>query len=139
MHEQLDLGDQRHTARHRSLNRRRVDRYAGRNGDQVEVGKRFRGKAAGKQLGFRHRRTQHVDIGRRRPAVDDAHAGALARKPARHRQPGFTEADDEDAFAGEVHDQRIFSVDRPTSTSMMVMIQKRTTTWVSFQPPSSKW
>jgi hypothetical protein len=35
--------------------------------------------------------------------------------------------------------QRSFRVDRPTSTSMMVMIQKRTTTCVSFQPPSSKW
>ena len=33
--------------------------------------------------------------------------------------------------------QRIFSVDSPISTRMMVMIQKRTTTWVSFQPPSS--
>ena len=32
-----------------------------------------------------------------------------------------------------------FSVDRPNSTSMMVMIQKRTTTCVSFQPCSSKW
>mgnify|MGYP006142415379 CR=1 FL=1 len=29
------------------------------------------------------------------------------------------------------------SVDRPKSTSIMVMIQKRTTTWLSFQPSSS--
>jgi len=30
-----------------------------------------------------------------------------------------------------------FSVDSPNSTSIMVMIQKRTTTWLSFQPSSS--
>ena len=30
-----------------------------------------------------------------------------------------------------------FSVDKPTSTSIMVIIQKRTTTWFSFQPLSS--
>jgi hypothetical protein len=34
---------------------------------------------------------------------------------------------------------RIFSVDSPNSTSRMVMIQKRTTTCVSFQPVCSKW
>jgi hypothetical protein len=30
-----------------------------------------------------------------------------------------------------------FNVDKPTSTSIMVMIQKRTTTWFSFQPFNS--
>ena len=33
--------------------------------------------------------------------------------------------------------QRSFSVDSPTRTSIMVMIQKRTTTWFSFQPFNS--
>ena len=33
--------------------------------------------------------------------------------------------------------QRSFSVDRPTRTSIIVMIQKRTTTWFSFQPFNS--
>jgi len=33
--------------------------------------------------------------------------------------------------------QRSFSEDRPTRTSIIVMIQKRTTTWFSFQPFSS--
>ncbi len=32
-----------------------------------------------------------------------------------------------------------FKVDRPTRHNSMVMIQKRTTTWVSFQPLFSKW
>ena len=33
--------------------------------------------------------------------------------------------------------QRSFSVDKPKSTSIIVMIQKRTTTWFSFQPFNS--
>ena len=33
--------------------------------------------------------------------------------------------------------QRSFSVDRPKRTSIIVMIQKRTTTWFSFQPFNS--
>jgi hypothetical protein len=33
--------------------------------------------------------------------------------------------------------QRSFSVDSPTSTSIIVMIQNRTTTWFSFQPFNS--
>ena len=36
-----------------------------------------------------------------------------------------------------VDHQRSFSVDKPTRTSIIVMIQKRTTTWFSFQPLSS--
>ena len=32
---------------------------------------------------------------------------------------------------------RSFSVERPTRTSIIVMIQKRTTTWFSFQPFNS--
>ena len=33
--------------------------------------------------------------------------------------------------------QRSFSVERPTRTSIIVMIQNRTTTWFSFQPFNS--
>ena len=36
-------------------------------------------------------------------------------------------------------DYRNFKLDKPTNTNKIVMIQKRTTTWVSRQPPSSKW
>ena len=42
------------------------------------------------------------------------------------------------AIAHELdHLQRSFSEDRPTRTSIIVMIQKRTTTWFSFQPFNS--
>ena len=69
--------------------------------------------------------------------VGDAHSRTLPGAPLRHRQPGFAEAEDENKFAVQAH--RIFIVESPNSTSMMVMIQKRTTTCVSFQPESSKW
>ena len=45
-------------------------------------------------------------------------------------------------FAGQVcfvFVHRNFRVDRPTRHKSMVMIQKRTTTWVSFHPDFSKW
>jgi len=35
------------------------------------------------------------------------------------------------------HSQRSLSVESPKSTSIIVMIQKRTTTWFSFQPFNS--
>ena len=57
--------------------------------------------------------------------------------PHRRRQPRFAEAEHEDKFSAQFH-YLIFSVERPNSTSKIVMIQKRTTTCVSFQPVCSK-
>ena len=37
----------------------------------------------------------------------------------------------------DLQHQRSFNVESPTSTSIIVMIQKRTTTWFSFQPFNS--
>ena len=51
---------------------------------------------------------------------------------------GLGETEHEDVARFESDHQRSFSVESPNSTSRMVMIQKRTTTCVSFQPPSSK-
>jgi hypothetical protein len=72
---------------------------------------------------------------------------SVAPRPPTQRaiaSPDSPEAEHEDGVVGEVGatssgQHRIFSVDRPTSTSMIVMIQKRTTTWFSFHPDSSKW
>ena len=84
-------------------------------------------------LQARYERTK----GRRRAAVDHAQVRATQGAPACHRQARFTQADHQHTFSGQgAH--LSFRVDRPNSTSMMVMIQNRTTTWVSFQPPSSK-
>ena len=84
------------------------------------------------------------------PAVGDAHLAAFALDPARHREPGVAEPQDQHAPARQRRRcrarqqlERRFAhhlslrVDRPKSTSIMVMIQKRTTTWLSFQPSSS--
>src|SRR5204862_7820731 len=85
-----------------------------------------------------------------RARVGDAHPGAAALAPARDREAGVAETEDEQPLAGE-RDARgpgqelecglahhlSLSVERPKSTSIMVMIQKRTTTWLSFQPSSS--
>ena len=65
--------------------------------------------------------------------IGDAHRPAFAHQPAHDRETAFAESEHQRAH------QRTFNVERPISTSMMVMIQKRTTTWFSFQPESSKW
>ena len=70
-------------------------------------------KIVGDELRIRQRRTQLLQPRRRRARVGHAHARALARTPARHRQPGFAEAEDQDVFAGEVHDALL----RPSGSS----------------------
>jgi hypothetical protein len=64
--------------------------------------------------------------------VPDAHLVALAGAPARHRQAGGAESENE----GDAH--RSFRLARPIRQSSMVTIQKRTTTCVSCQPDFSK-
>ena len=70
--------------------------------------------------------------------VGHAHARAATGQPLRHREPGFAEPQYQCEFAFVVH-QRSLRVDRPTRTRIIVTIQKRTTTLVSFQPFCSKW
>src|SRR5690606_39697510 len=75
--------------------------------------------------------------------VRHAQGRTLPRAPARGSHAGLAQSKDQDArrigakgLGTTVH--RNFKVERPISTSIMLMIQKRTTTWVSFQPPTSK-
>ena len=70
--------------------------------------------------------------------VGHRHPRALAQAPARHRQAGNSQAQDENGLVFQ-RGHRSFNVDRPTRHSSMVTIQKRTTTCVSFQPFFSKW
>ena len=75
-------------------------------------------------------------------------------QPAGHRETAVAESEDECAGGRSLRAARCgasllgaarrgahrsFSVDKPTSTSIMLMIQNRTTTCVSFQPDNSKW
>src|SRR5690606_27070708 len=90
-----------------------------------------------------------------RAAIDHEHALAEPGEVANGRKPGLAEPDDErsatrrsshllrrpaSAFAlHHDHHQRIFRLARPTSTRVTVVIQKRTMTFGSAQPLSSKW
>ena len=103
---------------------------------QLDAVEHLGAEIAGDDLGQRRVRTQRVQPGRGGAAVGHAHTRPAQRAPARHRETGLTEPEDENVFARKFA-HRSFSVDSPNSTSMMVMIQKRTTTWVSFQPLSS--
>ena len=95
---------------------------------------------AGDEPRLRQVFSQRRQLRRALPRVGHRHPGTATRAPARHRQPGRTEAEDEDVLAGEVFHigHRSFRVDRPSRHSSMVMIQKRTTTCDSFQPTFSK-
>ena len=140
--EEFDFGNHRQATRQSLLHHGFRERDAGRNGDEFDPFKQGHEKRARQQLRRGDGGAQRGDVGRIRPAVGNPQASPLSRQPARHRQPGFAKAENEDGFALEHHftfhgSQRIFRVDKPTSTSMMVMIQNRTTTLVSFQPPSS--
>ena len=72
--------------------------------------------------------------------VNHRHLGSLQDAPTHHGQAGVTQAQYQDVMVLQHgHVQRNFRVDKPTKHNNMVMIQKRTTTWVSFQPDFSKW
>ena len=86
-------------------------------------------------------------IGSRRvlARVRDAHLEALAVQVACSRKPGATKPQHQGAGAGGKRSQwlerlghRSFNVARPSSTRITVMIQKRTMTFGSAQPVSSK-
>src|SRR5205085_6658757 len=80
---------------------------------------------------------QRVQLRRRFARVDHRHLRARCGAPARHCEAGGTATEDEDVLVLHVH--RNFNVERPTRHSSIVMIQKRITTCVSFQPVFSKW
>ena len=97
---------------------------------------------AAQPLGRGHVLRQGLRLGRLLARIPHRHGGPPARAPARHRQPGLTEAENEHVETGEllhVSSQRSFKLARPMRHSSMVMIQKRTTTCVSVQPFFSKW
>ena len=91
-------------------------------------------------------RCMGVQIGQARwfsAGVHHPHPSALRAAPTRHGQARLAQAQHQHGLVLQggglrgVH--RSFKVDRPIRHSSMVMIQKRTTTWVSFQPDFSKW
>ncbi|KAG1434920.1 hypothetical protein G6F57_021365 [Rhizopus arrhizus] len=93
-------------------------------------------------IALRQRIAQRRQSARLGARVGHAQAGAQAGAPASGGDTRLAQSEDQDerrVSAGGFHRiHRNFSVERPISTSIMLMIQKRTTTWVSFQPPTSK-
>src|SRR5262249_31429587 len=85
------------------------------------------------ELDVRELGTQRCELRRIVARIGHAHGATFAHQPAHDRETAFAETKHEGAH------QRTFNVESPISTSMMVMIQKRTTTWFSFHPESSKW
>ncbi len=80
------------------------------------------------------REIAEIGESRRRAArIGGAHRDAALRQVAQAGNPGFAEADDD-----AMH-QRIFKVARPNNMSTKLMIQKRTITFGSAHPLSSKW
>ena len=72
---------------------------------------------------------QCIQLWRRLARVGHCDLRAGARAPARHRQPGRAEAEDEDGpVFQKFHGYLSFKVDKPSRHKSMVMIQKRTTT-----------
>jgi hypothetical protein len=143
--EELDVAEHGNPARQRRAHDRAVERQAGTDAQQVDALQERLGERSGVKLARERGAPRRVGAG-----VGNAHRRAFARREARHRKAGVAEAEHEQALAaqgrrrgdGQQREERLahhlsFSVDRPNSTSIMVMIQKRTTTWLSFQPSSS--
>src|SRR5258706_6486242 len=141
--EELDIAEHRDRARQRLADQRRVERQSWADASEINAFEQCRGE----------RPQVHITAKaswRRGTRIGDAHARAMVLGPARNRKPGVAESQHEQALAREMHSlgprqelecglahHRSLSVESPNSTSIMVMIQKRTTTWLSFQPSSS--
>ena len=82
----------------------------------------------------RHLGLDGIQPRRRIARIGNRQAGALAFQPAQRRETGITQPQHQYLFVFECQCHLSFSVDSPSSTSIMVIIQKRTTTCVSFQP-----
>src|SRR5688572_12716996 len=143
--EELDVAQYRDCFSDGLSNDRFFQRKTGTDAHGVDVVEQSLGERPGVQ------RAGKVGLSRRiAPAVREAHPAAFALDPAGERKTGVAQPEHEHAPSHERRGRRLrqllegrfahhrsLSVDRPKSTSIMVMIQKRTTTWLSFQPSSS--
>ncbi len=133
--EQLDLADDGDAACGAQRHHRLGEREAGRQPEQVDALEQLLREATGDQMRGRRGASELGGMGRLGTRVGHAHPRPPAVQPLRHGQAALAQAENQCGFALEFH--RSFKVDSPNSTSMMVIIQKRTTTWVSFQPSNS--
>ena len=134
--EELDVADELGAARNRRRDERLILRNAGADRNQVGAGDSGLAEGPGRQPHAGERRMQPISKRGRGPRVGDADRGAAGGQMACERVAGEPEPQDDHVAMGVVH-QRSLSVESPNSTSSMVMIQNRTTTWFSFQPFNS--
>src|SRR6266542_4425956 len=126
LREQLDIAEHFDTGDHRSPHAGLRERHSGADSDEIDSGETFLAERAAIGRDARERPPQIREPRRRGARVRDAHDRPAAREPLRHRQARVTQTEHQRLSARETH--RSFKVDRPNSTSIMVMIQKRTTT-----------
>ena len=116
-----------------------AQRHAGRCDHAVGVVEQRFIERAEVHFGFGCELLQRRGLGRRRAVVGDRKAFVALVQITRARQAGTTQTDYDAARALLCHAHRTFSVARPISTRITEMIQKRTITFGSAQPLSSKW
>src|SRR6266568_676709 len=126
LREQLDIAEHFDTGNHRSPHAGLRERHSGADSDEIDSGEALLAERAAIGRDARERPPQIREPRRRGARVRDAHDRPAAREPLRHRQARVTQTEHQRLSARETH--RSFKVDRPNSTSIMVMIQKRTTT-----------
>ncbi len=145
---QFDVADDGHAARSRTRKKRFAQRHAGRRHDLGRAIEQSHVETAKGDLRLRRKLTQRRSFRRRGAAVRHRELHTARTQVTRARHARAPEADDDGASglrpAGcadvdlRRHAQRTFRVARPTSTRITEMIQKRTITFGSAQPLSSK-
>jgi hypothetical protein len=134
LRKQFDVPDHRHAAGNGSLHFRLGQRHTGAGDDEFRGGKNLAAERTEMHGNFRHFTSHGIRTRRRIPGIGDGQAGALALQPAQCRKAGITQPQHQHLFVVQFQFHLSFSVDNPSNTSIMVMIQNRTTTCVSFQP-----
>ncbi len=139
--EQVDVAGQLHTARGGRLQCGRADRQPGADDQLAGAAEEVDVQLAATHLDLRILRGQGGQLRRVGARVGHRKRQTAARQMANHGEAALAEADNDAELVGcDEHVVHLsFSVARPTSTRITVMIQKRTMTRGSGQPLSSKW
>ncbi len=140
--EQFDVTDEWDAARGRFRDRRLILGDAWTDCDQIGLVEQRRGERAGRERYLGPCSEKTLPERRRGTRVGHADPCACGGEIARHRKSGEPETQHNCVLSLQVHRlahhrQRSLSEDNPNRTNNIVMIQKRTTTWFSFQPFNS--
>jgi hypothetical protein len=126
LREQFDVTEHAGAGSERALHVRLGEGQAGADRDQVHALETFLPQRTARGGNRRERAAQGRKPRRLGARIGDANARAAAHQPLCHRQSRVAQAEHQRLSARETH--RSFNVESPNSTSIMVMIQKRTTT-----------